>query len=196
MYPFERLLRDLKKNVKNKAHVESSIFKAYIVETIRLFTIYYFELHVLCKQNRPGRNDDLMSNNDMIQTSMFNYPGRASWGSKKRWFSGSECHIIEMYVFCNCEVVTLYYEMKVSYESIVHELQVYLELNYADSELLKCDYWQPSAEVTMFLCYFVNDYNFHIERHNVGKSTMDYGDKDEEDRFEDYKTEEDNNMSV
>ncbi|KAL0348004.1 UNVERIFIED_CONTAM: hypothetical protein Sangu_1028200 [Sesamum angustifolium] len=33
MYPFERFLRELKKKVKNEAHVEASIVEAYIVET-------------------------------------------------------------------------------------------------------------------------------------------------------------------
>ncbi|KAK4391462.1 hypothetical protein Sango_1924000 [Sesamum angolense] len=32
MYPFERFLRELKKKVKNKIHVEASIIEAYIVE--------------------------------------------------------------------------------------------------------------------------------------------------------------------
>ncbi|KAL0445967.1 UNVERIFIED_CONTAM: hypothetical protein Slati_1724600 [Sesamum latifolium] len=34
MYPFERLLRGLKMKVKNKAHVEGSIVKAYLVKEI------------------------------------------------------------------------------------------------------------------------------------------------------------------
>ncbi|KAK4384189.1 hypothetical protein Sango_3083000 [Sesamum angolense] len=38
MYPFERFLRELKKKVKNKAHVEASI-----VEEIDLFTSQYFD---------------------------------------------------------------------------------------------------------------------------------------------------------
>ncbi|KAL0289301.1 UNVERIFIED_CONTAM: hypothetical protein Scaly_2546600 [Sesamum calycinum] len=43
MYLFERILCDLKKQVKNKAHVEASVIKAYIVEKIRLFTSLYFD---------------------------------------------------------------------------------------------------------------------------------------------------------
>ncbi|KAL0387757.1 UNVERIFIED_CONTAM: hypothetical protein Sradi_2657500 [Sesamum radiatum] len=43
MYPFVRILCGLKKQVKNKAHVEASIIEAYIVEKIRLFTSLYFD---------------------------------------------------------------------------------------------------------------------------------------------------------
>ncbi|KAL0325043.1 UNVERIFIED_CONTAM: hypothetical protein Sradi_5073600 [Sesamum radiatum] len=59
MYPFERFLRELKKKVKNKAHVEASIVEAYIVEEIGWFTSHYFEPHVTCKRRRLSRNDDL-----------------------------------------------------------------------------------------------------------------------------------------
>ncbi|KAL0413826.1 UNVERIFIED_CONTAM: hypothetical protein Sradi_1584300 [Sesamum radiatum] len=39
---------------------------------------------VLCKRNRPGRNDELTMNDTRIQQSIFNFPGRASGASKKR----------------------------------------------------------------------------------------------------------------
>ncbi|KAL0354335.1 UNVERIFIED_CONTAM: hypothetical protein Sangu_1014800 [Sesamum angustifolium] len=55
MYPFERVLRDLKMKVKNKAHIEASIVEANLVEEISLFTSHYFEPHILCKQNMPRR---------------------------------------------------------------------------------------------------------------------------------------------
>ncbi|KAL0453360.1 UNVERIFIED_CONTAM: hypothetical protein Slati_1314100, partial [Sesamum latifolium] len=58
---------------------------------------------------RPGRNDDLTMNDTRIQQSIFNFSGRASGTSKKRWLSGSERHIIETYILTNCEVVTPYY---------------------------------------------------------------------------------------
>ncbi|KAL0323571.1 UNVERIFIED_CONTAM: hypothetical protein Sangu_1976400 [Sesamum angustifolium] len=47
--------------------------------------------------------------------------------------------------------------------------------NYTDNELWKLHYWVPTTEVPTFTCYLVNDYNFHTERHSVGKSTMSYG---------------------
>ncbi|KAJ8773690.1 hypothetical protein K2173_006340 [Erythroxylum novogranatense] len=46
MYPFERYLHHLKRNVKNKARVEGSICNAYLVEEASTFCGYYFEPHV------------------------------------------------------------------------------------------------------------------------------------------------------
>ncbi|KAL0439469.1 UNVERIFIED_CONTAM: hypothetical protein Slati_2429900 [Sesamum latifolium] len=98
MYPFERFMKGLKMKVKNKAHVEVSIVEAYPVEEISIFTSQYFEPHVLCKRNMPSRNDDLAMNDETrIQHPIFNFPGRGSGASKKRWLSGSERHIIETY---------------------------------------------------------------------------------------------------
>ncbi|KAL0285251.1 UNVERIFIED_CONTAM: hypothetical protein Sradi_7179000 [Sesamum radiatum] len=85
MYLFERILRDLKMKVKNKAHVEASIVEANLVEEISLFTSHYFQPHILCKQNMPRRNDDLMMNDNRIQWSIFNHPGRASGAPMNRW---------------------------------------------------------------------------------------------------------------
>ncbi|XP_057548066.1 uncharacterized protein LOC130826501 [Amaranthus tricolor] len=45
MYPFERYLRHLKLNVKNKAHVEASICNAYLTEEASHFVSHYFEPH-------------------------------------------------------------------------------------------------------------------------------------------------------
>jgi hypothetical protein len=41
-----RYLFNLKKKVKNKAHVKASICEAYIVEEISIFISYYFEPHL------------------------------------------------------------------------------------------------------------------------------------------------------
>ncbi|KAL0326524.1 UNVERIFIED_CONTAM: hypothetical protein Sangu_1730400 [Sesamum angustifolium] len=49
MYPFERFLHELKKEVKNKAHVEASIMEAYVVEEMGLFMSQYFEPDVQSK---------------------------------------------------------------------------------------------------------------------------------------------------
>ncbi|KAK4386235.1 hypothetical protein Sango_2494100 [Sesamum angolense] len=55
-----------------------------------------------------------MSSNDGFQVSIFNYSGRASGATKKRWFSGPERYIIETYILTNCEVVTPYYDAEVT----------------------------------------------------------------------------------
>ncbi|KAL0395436.1 UNVERIFIED_CONTAM: hypothetical protein Slati_4509800 [Sesamum latifolium] len=117
-----RFLKGLKMKVINKAHVEASIVEAYLVGKISIFTSQYFEPQVLCKRNRPSRNDDLaMNDNTHIQQSIFNFPGRGSGASKKRWLSGSERHIIQTYILTNCEVVTPYYE------SFLNELYVHYD---------------------------------------------------------------------
>ncbi|KAL0327831.1 UNVERIFIED_CONTAM: hypothetical protein Sangu_1861100 [Sesamum angustifolium] len=61
MYPFERFLRELKKKMKNKTHVEASIVEAYIVEEISLFMSQYFEQDVHSKRSMPRTNDECTS---------------------------------------------------------------------------------------------------------------------------------------
>ncbi|KAL0420386.1 UNVERIFIED_CONTAM: hypothetical protein Slati_3061500 [Sesamum latifolium] len=191
MYLFERFLRELKKKVKNKAHLEASIVEAYITEEIGLFMSQYFESSVQYKRTMPRRNDERANNDHGIQVSIFNYPSRASGAPKKRWLTGSERHIIETYILTNCEVVTPYYKSYLNElyqhhhwgDPIIDQLvstgfndwfkrRVHLMLNSTENELLKSHYWDSSAEVTSVPCYFVNGFNFHTERHNTGKSTM------------------------
>jgi hypothetical protein len=45
------------KKIKNKIHVEASIYKAYIVEDILIFTLYYFEPHLKTRINYIPRNN-------------------------------------------------------------------------------------------------------------------------------------------
>ncbi|KAL0458679.1 UNVERIFIED_CONTAM: hypothetical protein Slati_0495100 [Sesamum latifolium] len=75
MYPFERFLRELKKKVKNKAHVEALIVEAYVVEEIVWFTSHYFESHVASKRRQASRNDDLTCKHESISRDIFNHPG-------------------------------------------------------------------------------------------------------------------------
>ncbi|KAL0345545.1 UNVERIFIED_CONTAM: hypothetical protein Sradi_4385800 [Sesamum radiatum] len=99
MYPFERFLRELKKKVENKAHVEASIIEAYIIEVIDLFTSQYFESDMQSKRTMPHRNDERTSSDHGIQVSIFYYPGGASGAPNKRWLSGPERHIIKTNIF-------------------------------------------------------------------------------------------------
>ncbi|KAL0423494.1 UNVERIFIED_CONTAM: hypothetical protein Sradi_0884200 [Sesamum radiatum] len=50
----------------------------------------------------------------LTEVSIFNYPGRASGATKKKWLSGPKRHIIETYILTNCEVVTPYYDAEVT----------------------------------------------------------------------------------
>jgi hypothetical protein len=53
-----RYLFNLKKKVKNKAHVEASICEAYIVEEISTFISYYFKPHLRTRINHVPWHDD------------------------------------------------------------------------------------------------------------------------------------------
>ncbi|KAL0461926.1 UNVERIFIED_CONTAM: hypothetical protein Slati_0080200 [Sesamum latifolium] len=93
MYPFERFLRDLKKKVKNKAHIEALICEAYIVQKIGWFTSHYFESHVTCKRHRPGQNNELTQNNDRIARGIFNHrPYKWYFDEETRTWSGTSCN--------------------------------------------------------------------------------------------------------
>ena len=53
------LVQSKKKKVKNKAHVEASIYKVYIVEEISTFISYYFKSHLRTRINHILRHDDI-----------------------------------------------------------------------------------------------------------------------------------------
>ncbi|XP_021603880.1 uncharacterized protein LOC110608905 [Manihot esculenta] len=71
MYPFERYLRRLKNNVRNKARVEGSICNAYLVEEATSFCAHYFEPYVQTRHRKVPRNVD-------ISESTKNYEGNLS----------------------------------------------------------------------------------------------------------------------
>ena len=50
-------LFNLKRKVKNKAYIEASICKGYIVEEILTFILYYFESHLRTKINHVPRHE-------------------------------------------------------------------------------------------------------------------------------------------
>ncbi|KAK4397283.1 hypothetical protein Sango_1564900 [Sesamum angolense] len=157
------------------------IVEAYIVEEIDLFTSQYFELDVQSKRSMPQRNDECTSSNDGFQVSIFNYPGKASGAMKKRWLSGLERHIVNMYILTNWEVVTPYYETYLN-ELYQHHHSTDLIIDRLVSTEFK-DWFKArkATEVSLLgsqcRCdispsYFVNGYNFQTERHNIDKSTM------------------------
>ncbi|KAL0448314.1 UNVERIFIED_CONTAM: hypothetical protein Slati_1387800, partial [Sesamum latifolium] len=121
---------------------------------------------VLCKWNRPSRNDDLAMNDTRIQQSIFNFPGRDFYVYRS-FLNELYKHYYSKYPIIEELVAT---QFKNWFKRCVKD-----EINYTGNELLKLHYWGPTAEVTTFPCYFVNGYNFHIERHSVGKSTFNCG---------------------
>jgi len=70
-----KYLFNLKKKVKNKAHVEASICEAYIVEEISTFISYYFESHLRMRINRVPWHDGGGEVPSSGNLSIFSNPG-------------------------------------------------------------------------------------------------------------------------
>ncbi|XP_031116582.1 uncharacterized protein LOC116020237 [Ipomoea triloba] len=113
MYPFERYLRKLKNNVKNKAKVEGSISNAYLVEEASSFCSYYFEDHVSTKHRNVPRNADsseYVVDEHKETLSIFKYSGRAFGKSKARYMTNEEFKAAQTYVLLNCSEVEPFIE--------------------------------------------------------------------------------------
>ncbi|KAK6115444.1 hypothetical protein DH2020_007713 [Rehmannia glutinosa] len=112
MYPFERYLRKLKSNVKNKAKVEGSISNAYLVEEASSFCSYYFEDHVSTKHRNVPRNDDIHADVDDHEEniSVFKHPGKAFGKEKMRFINDEEYKAARIYILLNCDEVQPYIE--------------------------------------------------------------------------------------
>jgi len=92
--------------VKNKARVEGSICKAYLVQETFNFCSYSFESHVQTMGNKVSRNDDGGENEEVNQTStIFNHPGRYSGTSSSRYLNKKELEVAHLHVLLNCEEV-------------------------------------------------------------------------------------------
>ncbi|WCJ25321.1 hypothetical protein M5689_007214 [Euphorbia peplus] len=115
MYPFERFLQHLKKNVKNKARVEGSICNAYLVEEASTFCSHYFEPHVYSRFRQVPRNDE-GENMEAIPNnlSIFTYNVRLSGKSRSRMSSEVEYKAAQIYVLLNTVEVHDYKGMYIS----------------------------------------------------------------------------------
>ena len=91
--------------VKNKAHVEASICKAYIVEEISTFISYYFEPHLRTRINRVPRHDDSGEVSSSENLSIFSNSGRPAPKNdvRGRYFSEIEFRQGHNYVLFNCD---------------------------------------------------------------------------------------------
>ena len=111
MYPFERYLRHLKNNVKNKARVEGSICNAFLVEEASTFCSHYFQQHVQTKHRKVPRNDfsgDGESFGGNI--SIFSHPGRAHGRVRTRHLDDREYMAAHNYILFNCTEIAPYTE--------------------------------------------------------------------------------------
>ncbi|XP_023742686.2 uncharacterized protein LOC111890839 [Lactuca sativa] len=172
MYPFERLLHQLKKDVKNKARVEGSICNAYLLP-----------------RNDEGGAEDV----DEEKLSIFSHVGRPYGKLKSRRLSDKEFNVLHSYILFNEEKVQPYvkeYEnlLKELYPDInEHDLMAEVDTNfaswfenYARQNQIKNKYIhdlsrRPIRTVKLYNVYYVNGYKFHTESHGANKSTMNSG---------------------
>ena len=94
---------NIKKKVKNKAHVEASICEAYIVEEISIFILYYFEPHLRTRINRVPRHDDSDEVPSSENLSIFSNTGRPTPKNavRGRYLSEIEFKQADNYVLFN-----------------------------------------------------------------------------------------------
>ncbi|KAI3740094.1 hypothetical protein L2E82_30512 [Cichorium intybus] len=120
MYPFERLLHELKKDVKNKARVEGSIANAYLVREASIFCSHYFEPSVHTRNRKVPRNDDGgAEDDDEEKLAIFTYPGRPYGKLKSRRLNDQEFDAAHSYILVNEEKVQPYLN---EYETMLKEL--------------------------------------------------------------------------
>jgi len=95
----------LKKNVKNKAHVEASICETYIVEEISTFISYYFKPYLRTRINRVPRHDDGSEVPLSENLTLFSNPERPTLKNviKGRYLSEIEFRQAHNYILFNCD---------------------------------------------------------------------------------------------
>jgi len=112
-------LFNLKKNVKNKAHIEASICEAYIVEEISTFILYYFEPHLRTRINRVPRHDDSGEVPSSGNLSIFSNHGQATRKNvvRGRYFSEIEFRQVHNYVLFNCDELKPFFQQVYIYST-------------------------------------------------------------------------------
>jgi len=98
-------LFNLKKKVKNRAHVKASICEAYIVEEISTFISYYFKPHLRTRINRVPRHDDGNEVPSSENLSIFFNHGRPTPKNiiRGRYLSKIKFKQAHNYVLFNCD---------------------------------------------------------------------------------------------
>ncbi|GJR19180.1 transposon-like protein [Tanacetum coccineum] len=162
MYPFERYSYHLKKKVKNKARVKSSISDAYIMEEILNFYTHYFKSHVQTNLRKVGRNDDKGSVNlKGTSLSVFNYRGRPSGTCKRCYLDDDEYDVATFYVLHNCEEIQPFLaEMKVERPNIT-------TVELIDMTQQRFGHWFRD-----YVLDSSNSHMFHTKHHSLGRKTL------------------------
>ncbi|XP_057444296.1 uncharacterized protein LOC130736486 [Lotus japonicus] len=194
MYPFERFIRTLKQKVTNKARVEGSIAKAYLLEEMSTFASYYYPTDVPSRRTRVPRNDGEGSSENP-PLSIFNHPGRSYGKCITSTLNDKEMEAGHLYILLNCPEVVPYINI---YSDLLRELdpeindedldkQISMRFptwlksyvldsrNQIDDVLLKSLAWGPLRNVKKWRNYIINGYKFVTKSQNEGMSTTNYG---------------------
>ncbi|XP_052305336.1 uncharacterized protein LOC127904747 [Populus trichocarpa] len=196
MYPFERYLFNLKKKVKNKAHVEASICEAYIVEEISTFISYYFEPHLRTRINRVPRHDDGGEVPSSGNLSIFSNTGRPTPKNavRGRYLSEIEFKQAHNYVLFNCDelrpFIQQHRQFLLSNNSQLTESQIFQLQDEKFATWFRTHVYQmgrsapkslsllslgPERKCKCYNGYFVNGYVFHTEEYGQGRKTYNSG---------------------
>nr|XP_017219141.1 PREDICTED: uncharacterized protein LOC108196387 isoform X2 [Daucus carota subsp. sativus] len=195
MYPFERFLRHLKNNIKNKARVEGSMCNAYLVEEASTFCSHYFEQHVQTKHRKVPRNDSSGGGENFEGNfSIFSHPGRASGCANVRYLDDREYMAAHNYVLLNCPEVAPYTEIFINMvrennQSITDaEIDKCLESDFAlwfkqyaqnpslvPNEIVRDIASGPLRSVRSVPIFYVNGYKFHTRKYGANRSTFNSG---------------------
>ncbi|KAL6533793.1 hypothetical protein OROHE_013626 [Orobanche hederae] len=195
MYPFERYLRKLKNNVKNKNRVEGSIANAYLMEEASSFCSYYFEKHIGTKARNVPRNEDVDEDDREDIISLFRQSGRAFGKKKTRYLTDNEYNAARAYVLLNCDEVSpfnrIYYEHVRRGEPNISDAEldkkagiefpewfkqyVFDPVNDVTNECIKSLAMGPFRLVTMYPAYMVGGYRFHTLGHGTNRATINSG---------------------
>nr|GMC47958.1 uncharacterized protein LOC109179592 [Ipomoea batatas] len=198
MYPFERYLRKLKNNVKNKAKVEGSISNAYLVEEASAFCSYYFEDHVSMKHRNVPRNADgseYIVDEHEETLSIFKYLGRAFGEAKVRYMTDEEYKAAQTYVLLNCSEVEPFIEVyieelkrsqpNISSTTIDHKLEnefakwfndyAHDPSNNISNKFIKDLAKGSLRSVNTYSGYYVNGFKFHTIGYGGATQTMNSG---------------------
>ena len=105
MYPFKKYMYSLKKKVKNKVKVESSIMKAYIIEKNFNFNRYYFNHNVYTKLIHMCRNDDSSGEGSEWEIQIIAYPTHEFEQKIRQILTDIRIRQVEIYILLNCEKV-------------------------------------------------------------------------------------------
>ena len=101
-------MHELKLKVRNKAKVEGSIAKAYIMEEISNFCSLYFKREIQTRRTQPPRNDDGGESVHSNRLFIFKHPDNVYRRSSSRMLNDRELYIAEIYIFLNCIEVESY----------------------------------------------------------------------------------------